>query len=359
LSNQIGIGISGAQNTVGGTTAGARNIISGNSGGAIDIKDSVSFGNVVLGNYIGTDPTGKLLVVAGSSNGIEVNNGAHDNTIGGTAPGAGNVIDTRDGVFLLRTSNDVIQGNLIGTDNTGTARPGNSDGIAFAGVLIEVGNNNLVGGTTPGAGNTIAFCGGEPGGVDVDSGTGNSILGNSIYSNTPLGISLNSANNANDNQTPPVLTGVSTSSSGTTISGTLASAAGTTFRVEFFANQSSDLSGNGQGQTVLGYANVTNGSFTATGLAALPAGENYVSATATDLSTGDTSQFAQDLLAAPTVTTISSSANPSFFGQTVTLTATVAATVTGVGTPSGSVDFVDTTTGLIWVLAHLPAASPS
>ncbi len=55
-------------------------------------------------------------------------------------------------------------------------------------------------------------------GVDIDSGTGNSILGNSIYSNG-LGILLNSGNNANNNQAAPVLTAASASSSGTNISG--------------------------------------------------------------------------------------------------------------------------------------------
>src|SRR5262249_39228 len=89
-----------------------------------------------------------------------------------------------------------------------------------------------------------------------------------------------------------------------------------------------------------------NASFTGTGLPVLPAGENYVSATATNLSTGDTSQFAQDLLVAPTVTTVTSSANPSFFGQTVTFTPTVATALAGAGTPTGSVHFVDSTNGV-------------
>src|SRR5437879_278387 len=49
------------------------------------------------------------------------------------------------------------------------------------GVNIHDASNNLIGGTTPGAGNTIGFCAGP--GVYVDSGTGNNILGNSIYGN--------------------------------------------------------------------------------------------------------------------------------------------------------------------------------
>src|SRR5262249_55648441 len=93
--------------------------------------------------------------------------------------------------------------------------------------------------------------------------------------------------------------GVSTSSGGTTISGTLHSVASTTFRVEFFANAVADPSGYGEGQTLLGAVNVnTNGSgsgtFSFTRTAPLPAGQTIISATATNLSTGDPSQFSLD-----------------------------------------------------------------
>ena len=85
-----------------------------------------------------------------------------------------------------------------------------------------------------------------------------------------------------------------------------------------------------------------NASFTATGLAPVPAGQAYPTATATNLTTGDTSQFS--LAGVPTTATLTASANPSVYGQAVTFTATVNGYVGGVGMPSGSVDFVDTTT---------------
>jgi hypothetical protein len=198
----------------------------------------------------------------------------------------------------------------------------------------------------PGAGNTIAFNGDY--GIYINSGSGNSILGNSIFANSPLGIFLNSANNANNKQAAPVLTSGSASSSGTNISGTLTSVANTTFRIEFFANQGLDASGNAEGQTLLGFITVTtnsggNATFTASSLAAIPAGEGYVTATATNQTTGDTSQFS-NYLAVPTSTVLTSSANPALFGQPVTLTATVSPSFTGFGTPTGRVDFFDTTT---------------
>ncbi len=303
-----GILIYGAYNTIGGTTAAARNIISGNGNGIsinsagrpANSPSNDSFGNAILGDYIGTDPSGTLAVP--NSTGIQLVGGTYGNTIGGTLSGEGNLISGNgDGIDFNEPTNNLVQGNLIGTDKTGTAALGNrDDGID----IYNGANNNTIGGTAPGAGNVIAFNSGN--GVEVDSGTGNSILGNSISSNGgpvasgSLGIFLNSANNANDNQAFPVLTSVSSSSSGTTISGTLQSVASSTFRVELFANAAMDPSGDGQGQTYLGFATVStdaggNASFTATLSTVVPRGY-FISATATNLSTGDTSQFSKDLV---------------------------------------------------------------
>ena len=113
-----------------------------------------------------------------------------------------------------------------------------------------------------------------------DASAQNAILGNSIHDNGGLGIHL--ANNANDNQTSPVLTAAKISNGGTAISGTLSSVANTSFRIEFFSNIILNPSGYGEGRTYLGFANVTtnasgNAMFTATGLSALPAGQAYLS----------------------------------------------------------------------------------
>jgi hypothetical protein len=117
--------------------------------------------------------------------------------------------------------------NRIGTDVTGAMGPGN-DGT---GVSMVGSSDNTVGGTTPGAGNRIAF--NTPAGVAVDQDSvGNSILSNSIESNGGLGIdlgadgvTLNDAGDADtgadDLQNFPVLTGVTL----TSVSGTLNSEA--------------------------------------------------------------------------------------------------------------------------------------
>jgi hypothetical protein len=288
---QHGVQVSAPNTTVGGTSAAARNVISGNGVFGVLLKGAT--GAQVQGNYIGTDVTGTA-ALGNALNGIGLDGASNNNTIGGPAAGAGNVIAANGqwGVEFAGGSNgNVLQGNFIGTDPAG-----DSLGNASDGVRVDNGAaNNTIGGTGSGDGNTIAF--NSAYGVDVDSGTGNSILGNSVFANGIQGIFLNGANNANDNQAAPVLTGGSFSSSGSSISGTLTSVPNTTFRIEFFANQGLDPSGNVEGQTYLGFATVTtdnNGhaAFTATGLAPLPAGERYPTATATDLTTGSTSEFA-------------------------------------------------------------------
>jgi hypothetical protein len=119
-----------------------------------------------------------------------------------------------------------------------------------------------------------------------------------------VGILLDGANNANDNQAAPVLSGVSGSAAGPTISGSLTSVANITFRIEFFASPAPSSLSNTEGQTLLGSMYVmTNGSgnatFTSPVLSAIPSGQNYLTATATvatpngvgTYAYGDTSQF--------------------------------------------------------------------
>ncbi|MDQ5867549.1 MAG: CSLREA domain-containing protein, partial [Chloroflexota bacterium] len=107
-------------NTVGGTTAAARNLISGNSGPGVNIVNSGSTGNLIQGNYIGTNAAGTSALPNGT--GIILDN-APNNTIGGTAAGAGNLIsgNTGAGVDVVSgTTGTLLQGNYIGTNAAGT-----------------------------------------------------------------------------------------------------------------------------------------------------------------------------------------------------------------------------------------------
>ena len=111
------------------------NVISGNGDDGVQIVDSAN-DNVVAGNKIGTDVTGTV-ALGNNYQGVEVDSGSVDNTIGGTTAGAGNVISANDenGIWITGagTTGVVVQHNFIGTDVTGTKALGN----AFCGVAIS------------------------------------------------------------------------------------------------------------------------------------------------------------------------------------------------------------------------------
>ena len=178
--------IDSAGNTIGGPTPAARNLLSGNAFNGVVILFSSATDNLVIGNLIGTDITGTT-ALGNVFWGVDIE-GAHSNTIGGTTAGERNVI-SGNGHFGLAIVNDatgnLVQGNFVGTDRTGANGLGNSR----SGIWIEQASGNVIGGTDPLAGNAVAFNGDE-GGVHVRSGTGNAILGNSTFSNTGWGIDL-------------------------------------------------------------------------------------------------------------------------------------------------------------------------
>ena len=164
-----------SHNTVGGTTAAARNVISGNnsetSGVAID-----SPSNLVEGNYIGTDSTGKNAV--GNGEGVFLGPGATGNTIGGTTAATRNIISANNsyGVQIYNTSNNVVEGDFIGTDVSGTLPLGNNE--YGYGVFIYGSTGNTIGGTATGAGDVIS--GNTSYGVFINSSTGNLVEGDLI-----------------------------------------------------------------------------------------------------------------------------------------------------------------------------------
>jgi titin len=188
-----GVAVFGANNTIGGTGAGARNVISGNNSHGIEIAGGGASGNMMQGNYIGTDATGTL-DLGNNTNGILISS-APSNTIGGTAAGARNIIsgNTFVGVVIQNgaATGNLVQGNFIGTDVSGTLDVGNSG----QGVIINNAPANLIGGTAGGAGNVIS--GNSSTGVLIQNSgsTGNIVQGNLIGTQadgiSPLGQSSN------------------------------------------------------------------------------------------------------------------------------------------------------------------------
>ena len=170
--------------TVGGTAAGAGNVIaacseggigliSGSGGGLSDVGSS---DNLIEGNLIGINFDSSGNPISGLGNGgaafpqgndeagiylsdpADPSQVSSNNTIGGTAAGAANVISDNScpGVIFsgAGVTGNLLEGNRIGTNAAGTAALGN----AADGVLIQNGAiANTVGGTASAAGNVIAF----------------------------------------------------------------------------------------------------------------------------------------------------------------------------------------------------------
>lgn len=163
--NEFGISLYGSNNTIGGAPAGAGNTISGNTRDGIfligpngSVSAPTASANVIEGNTLGSS-TG-----AGNGNaGVEIGFGATDNTVGGLAAGAGNLIsgngaagngtpgDTGPGVLVqgMGTSGNTIEDNLIGTPN-----PNIEGGVKFAN---SASGNSVVGGTVSASTGTSAI----------------------------------------------------------------------------------------------------------------------------------------------------------------------------------------------------------
>ncbi|XZE19693.1 VCBS domain-containing protein [Pirellulaceae bacterium SH449] len=310
----------GAQyNTIGGSAAGAGNVISGNGNDGITISDAGTSNVTVQGNLIGVNATATAKLGNGAQ-GIWIGGGAASIVIGGAGAGAGNVIggSAFAGIEVngATTANVWIYGNFVGTNSTGLVDLGNS----IDGIFITNGASNVsIGGTIPGAGNTIAFNGRDGVRIDSTAGTGNAILGNRIYSNTGLGINLVggsqngfgvTANDVGDADTGPnglqnfpVVSAAQSSVLGLTVQGNLNSVASRSFRIEVFASTAADASGHGEGQRYLGTFNVTtdgsgNVTFDQTLNGVSVADGEFISMTATDLTTNNTSEFALAVAAA-------------------------------------------------------------
>jgi hypothetical protein len=165
-------------NLVGGPLPAARNVISGNTESGVQISGPNADGNRVLGNFIGCDLSGTSAL--GNRDGVAIA-GAPRNQIGGANGEAhlGNVVsgNRRDGIGLTGadTVGTLIQGNLIGLDETGTvAMPNGQNGI-----FSVQASGTLVGGTAPGVRNVIS-ANGTTGVVIARATGGATIQGNFI-----------------------------------------------------------------------------------------------------------------------------------------------------------------------------------
>lgn len=233
-------------------------------------------GHRIEGNFIGTNADGTGVVR--NARGVVLFD-ASSSTIGGAAPEDRNLIsgNVHSGVETVgESSGNTIRNNLIGPDKNGQ----------------PLADSNAV-----------------SGGVVISSGAGNRILSNSIFSNGPLGIDLgDNGVTVNDTKDPdtgpnhlqnfPIISSAQTFASFTSINGTLESTPSTkkrksTFVIQLFSNPP----GTDEGKTFLGQVEAKtdrqgNASFSFAPAQKVPTGQ-FITATATNKKTGDTSEFSE------------------------------------------------------------------
>jgi hypothetical protein len=343
-----GIRIESAGNRVGGTTVAQRNVISGNGGlgieGGILITGAAATNNVVQGNFIGVDAAG-LNPIGNLGRGIAIHFASY-NLIGGSQPGAGNLIagNRASGVRIMaQSTGNVVQKNWIGINAQGQIKRGewpeagilsNARGVQVRGDGNYVIENIIAGNTFDGVllfdgfgvdliplgfptGNVIysnTIVGNGLNGIDAQVGTKNSFIFNTIFANGMLGVNLATYEfggvdvndpgdldeGTNGFQNHPVVTSVVGGAGQTTVAGTLDSAPGRVYYVELYATNACSLFGHGEGRYPLTILTVTTD---ASGSAAfstvlpyvVPAGWS-VTALATD-SDGSTSEFSRCVVA--------------------------------------------------------------
>ena len=313
LGNLTGVSITNAPwNFIGTTEPSGGNVISGNTNSGVDLLGAGATGNRFYGNRIGSD-AGGTAAVPNSNPGLFIS-GAANNFIGGSEPGAGNLVsgNLNVGIYFVDpgANGNVVLGNFIGTRADGTTPLPNT----WHGVEMQnTASGNIVGGTAPGAGNRIAYA--QTTGFDGvrvrDGCTGNVIRGNTIFGNAELAIDLSvggvSPNDNNDADTGannlqnfPVLVSA-TGRYRTTISGTLNSRPNAAFTLDFYGLDTAT----GQGGRFLGSLAVNtignNAAFSVTFTNTVSAG-GFISATATD-SAGNTSEYSASAPVPPALDT--------------------------------------------------------
>ena len=283
-------------NLIGGSTASDRNVVFGHASSNINISGfgGISNGNVVQGNFIGVPANGQPDDSISQASGVSLSGSAQYNLVGGTGSGEGNRIvgNTVSGIqstaititgfgSFTPSSNTFIGNSVYGNE------AGSINGFGAPGLGIELLNINVDGGFVPQSADSDGPDINDP--SDVDTGTNN-------YMNYPV-INSASQNLLNLNVNFEIDAADSPTNQ---------------YRVEFFANDTADPSGYGEGQTYLGSTTVSPGNDMVANLT-LPSGTNLTgkvlsaTTTAIDGTTnsgfGSTSEFSLvsniDIIALP------------------------------------------------------------
>ncbi len=242
-------------NIIGGDAAGQGNLIAGNGWAGIDVVNSDL--TAIRGNTIGLNASQTAALP--NNYGITLISSLN-NFIGGTTAGTGNIIagNTRQGIFVgegcLNTS---IRGNFIGVNSVGQALGNGMDGI-----VVQYAMDTNIGGTSIAYENIIAHNGGN--GIEIESAYAK-VMGNQIHDNSELGIDVwrqagqqgvtpNDPDESDDIQNFPIIKSVSFPSTGRVLFAVeVPTLEDEEVSVSFFASDSCDPFGHGEGQVYLGY----------------------------------------------------------------------------------------------------------
>lgn len=304
-SSNVDIGVVGASNVIGNSTGTAASAIQINRSSAVS----------VVANTIGMTAD-ESAAAPNVGTGVRIAQSS-DVQVGGSTAAEANVIGNSDHAIHVReaSTNVRVQGNVIGTNTSQTANYVNA--AAAIRIRDDV-TNVLIGGTTTGQGNHIEHA--NIAGVQIiehvngDIPSGISVLGNTFGSSVTNGIDLTSnfdgnapaGPNSNDTfdadtgvnglQNTPVLTSSRNEGTRTRLAGTVNTTANTSVRIELFAATNGLAGQYGPGEVYLGTITVTtdasgNAGYVVYSGTVVPTGDS-VTATATNLATGETSEFA-------------------------------------------------------------------
>ncbi len=288
-----GVTVAGLENEIGGSAAGDRNVISDNAGNGIVVSAAATS---IRNNLVGVNALGTV-AMPNALNGILVTTDSILTSI------VDNVVSGNRDDGVLVDSEATLIGNRIGIAAS-SDKP-----IANVGDGVQLnGSESNVGADAPGSANTIAHNGAD--GVFVSGGLTNEIVANSIYSNGGLGIDLapngvtpndveDGDGGPNDLQNFPEFESVTFASGSTdhlhVVASSPVSPPPGSYRIDYYASDVCDPSGNGEGVRHLGHDLTGSGggrvSFDSDSIGPVLAGE-ILTATLTS-PTGSTSEFSE------------------------------------------------------------------
>ena len=179
------IGSGATNNTIGGPNSGDRNVISGNVLAGIAIQGSGTTGNVAQGNWVGINASGTAAVANLAAGIAFIDSASANSAIGNVVSGnAVYGIGVHKYNTALGANNNIIRGNLIGTDPSGTVA------IPNVGIGVSIGDGssgNIVGGTTSADRNVIS------GNTDTGIKVNQSTTANNVIQGNYIGITASGA----------------------------------------------------------------------------------------------------------------------------------------------------------------------